>query len=119
MSADVEALLIETFKADPALTGVPVEVEVPQNRPKRLITVERTGGAPDRVLDYPIVTIHAWAPTRYTASALARAIVAALRRFEVHHPKVANVSVQSIYNDPDVSESPRYRVTAQIVTHDV
>lgn len=119
MSANIEAMLREAFLADPALAGVPIKVKVPKDRNLRFITVERTGGAPDRVLDYPIVTMHAWAPTRYTASQLALAIVAALRRFEVDNSKVAGVNIQSIYNDPDISGAQRYRVTAQIVTHDI
>lgn len=46
--------------------------EVPERRPERFLTVERTGGAGDFRVDRPTVAVQAWAPTLAEAEALMR-----------------------------------------------
>lgn len=46
--------------------------EVPERRPGRFLTVERTGGAGDFRVDRPIVAVQAWAPTLTEAEGLMR-----------------------------------------------
>lgn len=50
---------------------VPVSDRVPENRPSRLVTVQRTGGAGDRWLDRATVAIQAWGTTPGDAASLA------------------------------------------------
>ena len=119
MTVNVEKVVIGATNADDRLDGIPVVGEVPKDRPDRFITVERTGGAPQDVRDLPFVTAHAWDKTRQAASETAMLFADILRDLAVTHPSIARVSIESIYNDPDISGYPRYRITAQIVTHDV
>lgn len=46
--------------------------EVPEKRPGRFLTVERTGGTGDFRVDRPTVAVQAWAPTLAEAQALLR-----------------------------------------------
>jgi hypothetical protein len=70
MFADAEKLVRE-FLDD--RVGVPVRTKVPaKDRPAEFVRVWRTGGAASsRVLDRPIITVHAWAANSPRAAELA------------------------------------------------
>lgn len=112
---NIETLLVQAYNAHGPLPEA--FMEVPANRPRRFITVERVGGDRADVRDRPIVAIQAWEETRYKASELAAVIAEFTGSLAVTHPHVARVSIESVYNNPDPeSESPRYQVNASITT---
>lgn len=65
---DIEPHLIGFLNAQ--ALGAQALPEVPAERPDRLLTVERTGGAGDFRMDRPTVAVQAWAPTLAEAQAL-------------------------------------------------
>lgn len=99
------------------LSPTPVHVNVPRNRPTEFVRAWRTGGgAINRVLDEPIVTMQGWAASDARAEALAAKCRDALLNGYTGMPLVRGVEIISgPYSDPDPdSETPRYTVTARL-----
>ena len=95
-----------------------VSADVPEERPERFVTIERTGGPRDTFRDLPSVAAQAWAENRYQASELCIRLADAIERF-AFEPGIARVEVGSSYNFPDPdSKQSRYQVTASFVTKD-
>lgn len=83
---------------------------MPDPRPRRLVTVERTGGAVSDRLDHPTLAIQSWAPTLEEASELSREVDAAMRDMPYWLADVSGVDETTIqrWPDPD-SKAPRYQ----------
>ena len=110
---NIEARLVAFLRYE---LDVPVDADVPANKPERFVSLERVGGERDTFRDLPRVAIQAWAVTRYGASELASDVADALERFKFE-PGIARVEVGSTINFPDPeSNKPRYQVTATFVT---
>lgn len=100
-----------------AHVSVPVHVKVPSARPKQFVRAWRVGGgATNRVLDQPLVTVQGWAESDAKAEALARACRDALMNDYKGMALVRGVEIVSgPYMDPDPdSSTPRYTVTARL-----
>ena len=91
--------------------GVPVSNRVPQDRPKKFITVERTGGRRTHLWDSPMFAVQAWAPTEVEASALADDVAGAVLAWQLDSI-VAYSAVSAVYAFPDPdSRVPRFQLT--------
>lgn len=116
--ANVEVLMVDWLNSSAALSafGAAATIEIPSPRPKRFITVERTGGPLERFRDLPMFAIHAWAEHRDLAGDLAN-LVADVVRDSVALPNVARARIQSMHNFPDPdSKQPRYQIVVELVT---
>lgn len=116
--ANAEVLLVDWLNANPSTARLNIEafLDVPEDRPERFITVERTGGPGDWIRDSPLLAVQVWALHRYEAGDLAEAVAKALRE-AVALPNVARVRVNSLYNFPDPeSRQPRYQIVLELVT---
>lgn len=114
---NVETTLVTLFNADSTITslGLVASLSVPNPRPARFITVERTGGPVGRFQDKPTVAVQTWAQSRYEASELSRQVACVLMGFRFQ-PHIFNVNVQSNYNNPDPdSGQARYQIVADLV----
>lgn len=115
---NIESLLVSHLNGPAGVAGVDAFMDVPETRPAKFVTVERTGGGIDTFRDLPAVAVQVWAESRYAASELAPDVVAAVELVKLH-PKVARVNISSIYNFPDPdSRQARYQFTVELVTKD-
>lgn len=91
--------------------GTSVSNRVPETRPQRFITVERTGGQRTHLWDSPMFAVQAWAATEAEASALADEVANAILDWQLD-PIVAYSDVRSVYAFPDPdSRVPRFQLT--------
>lgn len=111
---DVERELVEWL---PKKVGVPCAADVPDPRPERFVTVERTGGDTSLGVDRPLLAVQAWAGSRLDASRLASAVATALVLDSWEIPQVCRCRVTSTYNFPDPeSRQARYQLDVEMVT---
>lgn len=99
------------------VAGVPVHVSVPGTRPASFVRVFRNGGgAANRVLDRPVVTVEAWAADSVAAAELADKCRHALLNDYEGMPLVRGVEeITGPYFIPDPeSEVPRYRFSVRL-----
>lgn len=114
--------LIAELNRDSALTSAHLKVfgEVPAERPERFITVERTGGGRDGLLDNAQLAVQVWAGSTYDALRLAELVAGVLTRLPARLPWLAAVTVNSIANFPDTSGTKlrhRAQIFAYTTTH--
>ena len=114
MSFDVIAATCAALKKG---LGIPASSTVPEKRPARFATVERTGGGYSRGKDEPNLAVQVWAETEteaYTLSLMAREVLINMRET---CPSVCSCSVGGIYSffDPE-SRTPRYQLDFYAVT---
>ena len=109
--------LIAFLNSDAALVGVGLVSfgAIPEDRPGRFITVERTGGARDRLIDHPTFAVQVWAESRATAATLADLVADRIRDGFILQPEVAAVDVTTAYNWPDESGQDRYQLVVTAV----
>lgn len=91
--------------------GYDAYVRVPKNRPQRFVTVERTGGGVENMVDYPLVAVQTWAQTQAEAEEDASAIrmVALVGNLpEGVHSMRVNSGPYKFYDEE--SMTPRYQV---------
>lgn len=94
-----------------------ITTEVPNPRPDRFITIERTGGISDRWQDRPQVAIQCWAKSRWEAEELASRVKTWVNEVLRYHPQVSRVGVGWSYNFPDPdSRQPRFQVLVDFRT---
>lgn len=95
--------------------GYTAYVRVPENRPQRFVTVERTGGNVADMVDYPTIAIQTWAQTQAEAEEDASAIrmVALVGNLPqgVHSMRV-NSGPYKFYDED--SMQPRYQVVFDV-----
>lgn len=91
--------------------GVPVSNRVPESRPRKFITVDRTGGQRTHLWDSPMFAVQTWAPTEVEASALADEVADAILAWQLD-PIVAYSAVNAVYAFPDPdARVPRFQLT--------
>lgn len=91
--------------------GTRVSNRVPQDRPTKLVTVERTGGRRTHLWDSPMFAVQVWAGTEAGASALADEVADAILDWQFD-PIVAYSAVNAVYAFPDPdSRVPRFQLT--------
>lgn len=112
--ANIEKILIDYLM--PLLPDVTVSSDVPNPRPEKLVTVERTGGGADSiVLDRPQVMIQCWAKTRLDAYHLAADVDHLVS--EIDNLELCDIVRTGLYNYPDEHGNQRYRITYQIIAY--
>lgn len=95
--------------------GMSVSSRVPETRPARFITVERTGGQRTHLWDSPMFAVQAWAATEAEASALADEVAVAILDWQLT-PVVAYSDVRSVYAFPDPdARVPRFQLTVSAI----
>lgn len=90
-------------------------VRVPKDRPKRFVTVERTGGGVSDMVDHPLIAIQTWAQTQAEAEEDASAIrmVALVGNLpEGVHSMRVNAGPYKFYDED--SMQPRYQVVFDV-----
>lgn len=103
------ALLIAYLKRK--FPGVRVSNRVPEPRPSKFVTVERTGGQRTHLWDSPMFAVQAWAPSEVEASALADEVAVAILDWQ-RESIVAYSAVRSVYAFPDPdARVPRFQLT--------
>lgn len=96
---------------------VPVHVSVPRNRPASFVVARRNGGgASNRVVDSPTVTVDCWASSSVEAAELAEDCRSAFHDSYAAMPLVRGVDeITGPYSTPDPdSGSPRYRFSVRL-----
>lgn len=114
---NVEALLVGSLnlKADfqalkhPSDPNIQAFMEVPADRPRRFVTVERVGGAEINLVDRPRLAVQFWAESRYQASEGARLLALILERLAATVPQLGRCKVEAFYNFPDERQA-RYQL---------
>lgn len=71
MSLNLEKTVKDWIDADPAGDGLTAYLEVPADRPRRLVTIERVGGNENEYSSHPTLAIQVWAESRWQAAQLA------------------------------------------------
>lgn len=107
------ALLIAYLKRK--FPGVWVSNRVPESRPSKFVTVERTGGQRTHLWDSPMFAVQAWAGTEAEASALADEVAVAILDWQ-RESNVAYSDVRSLYAFPDPdARVPRFQLTVSAI----
>lgn len=114
MSFDVIAATCAALKKG---LGIPASSTVPEKRPARFATVERTGGGYALGKDSPNLAVQVWAETEAEAYALALMAREVLLGMRETCPSVCSCAVEGIYSffDPE-SRTPRYQLDFYAVT---
>ena len=95
---------------------------IPLEKPYAFVTVERTGGARDRHVDYATFAVQAWHSTSVKMAAELAFKIAALLE-EIPYARtcrdyISSVTVDSIYDFPDPDgRYPRYQLTVKTVSY--
>lgn len=122
-------MLMAIFSATEAMVawlssmGYRVSTRVPKDTPDEIVTVERTGGGVDGMVDHPMMAVQCWAPTEARAEEMANAIrLAALTTAPpagVHSVRV-NSGPYPFFDED--TRSPRYQLvlglSSQLTTND-
>lgn len=112
MTSSIAALIAYLARSFP---GTSVSNRVPEDRPRRFITVERTGGQRTHLWDYPMFAVQAWAATEAEASALADEVAVAILDWQ-REAFVAYSDVRSVYAFPDPdARVPRFQLTVSAI----
>lgn len=108
---------IDWLNSDTNLTGYKATAVVPSKRPKRFITVQRTGGVTSQFVDRAGLTIAVYAPTQQEADETGESVVRARLMAMPSVPDVGRVSIESMYEQPDVEAGcPRYEINVQVIS---
>lgn len=116
MSLNLEKTVKDWIDADPDGDGLTAYLEVPADRPKRLVTIERVGGNENEYSSHPILAIRVWAESRWQASQLATGtLLPRLLDLDLLDP-IAAVGVESVidFPDPGPPPQPRYQITISL-----
>lgn len=116
MSLNLEKTVKDWIDADPDGDGLTAYLEVPADRPKRLVTIERVGGSELEYSSHPILAVQVWAESRWQAAQLATSqVLPRLLDLDLLDP-IAAVSVESVidFPEPGPPPQPRYQITIQL-----
>lgn len=114
---DIEAAIIGYLSKH---LDCPVYADVPNPRPERFVTVERTGGGSmmNGAVDQPTVAIQSWETTRAKAANLAYDVDDFMAFITNEVTNVMGCSLNSLYNFPDPdSRSARYQGIYDLTTN--
>lgn len=105
--------LIDYLRANLRDGTVPVHATVPRNHTGgQLVTIERTGGRADHLIDYGVYAVQAWSDTHADAYQLASDVRDTLIAAPANLADLASTNVTSMYNFPDPdSRQARYQLT--------
>ena len=96
MSLNLEKTVKDWIDTDPNGDGLTAYLEVPADRPKRFVTIERVGGSENEYSSHPTLAIQVWAETRWQAAQLATGtLLPRLLDLDLLDP-IAAVGVESI-----------------------
>ncbi len=112
---NVESLLIAWGNQTEHLEDL-FHASVPEDRPERFFSVERTGGPLERFRDHPQVTVQAWGPTRAAALRMINEFTTAAWADLQYHPRISRLTVNTIAHFPGPDGEPRYQALLDIVT---
>ena len=84
-SVDVELWLPAELRTRPSLAGVLIGRDYKAPR-LPAISIQRTGGATDTLVDYPTLNINVWAATDLAANTLAATVATELQECRDHLP---------------------------------
>ena len=115
MSLDLETAVKEWVDSDPEgeLTAY---LEVPDDRPKRFVTVERVGGRELEYSSHPTLAVQVWAESRWQAARLTTSqVLPRLLDLDLLDP-IAAVHVESVidFPEPGPPPQPRYQITISL-----
>ena len=116
MSINLEKTVKDWIDTDPDGDGLTAYLEVPADRPKRLVTIERVGGNENEYSSHPTIAVQAWAESRWQAAQLATTqVLPRLLDLDLLDP-IAAVSVESVadFPAPGPPPQPRYQITIQL-----
>ena len=116
MSLNLEKTVKDWIDTDPNGDGLTAYLEVPADRPKRFVTIERVGGSENEYSSHPTIAIQVWAETRWQAAQLATGtLLPRLLDLDLLDP-IAAVGVESVidFPDPGPPPQPRYQITIQL-----
>ncbi|GAA4774630.1 hypothetical protein [Microbacterium gilvum] len=112
---DVDAMLLDFL--GPVLNPVKAYLRVPSSRPDEFVVARRNGGgAASRVLDFPTVTVDAWAKSTTRAEEMASVAREALLNGYTAMPLVRGVEeLTGPYLSPDPETNlPVYRLSVRL-----
>lgn len=116
MSLNLEKTVKDWIDTDPDGDGLTAYLEVPADRPKRFVTIERVGGSENEYSSHPTIAVQVWAETRWQAAQLATGtLLPRLLDLDLLDP-IAAVGVESVadFPDPGPPPQPRYQITIQL-----
>lgn len=113
---DIEAAVISYLSEN---LDCKAYASVPNPRPERFVTVERTGGRSEEqsAIDFPTVAVQSWDTTRLRAQRLASEVDALMAAMPFEVTNVMHSERNSLYSFPDPdSEQARYQGVYDLVT---
>lgn len=111
---NIEAAIIQYLSEQ--LPDVHVAGDVPNPRPDRVISVERTGGGSDNiVLDHPELSLLIWDESKEKASNLAYEVDRLLSEWD--DPRVVDLDRSGLFDFPDSDGHPRYQITLEGIVY--
>lgn len=112
-------MLIEeaVIKGLTSLADVPVVAEVPENRPKRFVTVELTANRElEQTVAFATVALQAWAENRFKAAMLIDQVANWANELPNRFDFIVSTNVNTYYNWPDpASKQARYQLVCEII----
>jgi hypothetical protein len=114
---NIESIVINALDE---ILSVPVSADVPKDRPKSFVTVERTGGGKNGVtIDNATLAVQSWDTSRSKASTLAETVDTAMLDLAKDGTIISSVTRDAgPYNFPDPDgKSARYQGVYDIIFH--
>lgn len=101
------------------LPGVPVYMEVPEDRPAVFVVIEKTGSSWINHINSATLAVQSYAATLYDAAALNERIKTAMLYGAVTLDSISRVSLNSDYNYTDTaSKHYRYQAVFDVTFYD-
>lgn len=113
---NIETTVVQWLNTGLEPQGVHASMSVPSDRPKRFVTVERTGGGDEPHRSLSTLAIQVWAEDRYEASEAALNLVQPRLESLTELDPIAQVDILSVVHlpDPGPPEAERYQINIQI-----
>ena len=110
---NIEAAVIQYLSEK--FPAIPVYGEVPENRPKTMLIVDRTGGSVTNLVKTTSIVVDSYGESKAAASVLNDAVIDTMFQ-AVSEEGFSNVSLNSTYSDADTaSKEYRYGALFEIV----
>lgn len=115
-------LAVVTYLREKLGSLAQVHVRVPSSRPDQFVTVRRSGGTSDGVLDRPLIDVFAWAGRDEDAKDLAQRVRAELGAIRGTHSGIQVTAVADyagLSPAPDPSTQARWTFSVQLTIRGV